>query len=55
MVHAWAKKFVKYYGHDIEPVHMFLSGSGGTGKSHSVKVIYSAFEYTGTGIQFDYK
>ena len=24
----------------ISPVHIFLSGSGGTGKSHSVKTIY---------------
>ena len=24
----------------INPVHIFLSGSGGTGKSHSVKTIY---------------
>ena len=32
--------------HDVEPVHIFLSGSGGTGKSHLVKVIYSAISKT---------
>ena len=42
MVHIWAKDYVKYNGHDVEPVHIFLSGSSGTGKSHLVKVIYDA-------------
>ena len=37
VVHTWAKNYVKYDGHDVEPVHMFLSGSGGTDKSHLVK------------------
>ena len=41
VVHTWAKDFVKYDGYDFEPVHIFRSGSGGTGKSHLVKVIYS--------------
>ena len=31
VVHTWAKNFVKYNGHDVELVHIFLSGSGGTG------------------------
>ena len=30
-VHTWAKDYVKYNGYDVEPVHIFLSGSGGTG------------------------
>ena len=34
-----AKDYVKYGKHDVEPVHIFLSGSGGTGKSHLVKLI----------------
>ena len=37
VVHAWAKNYVKYDGHDVEPVHTFLSGNGGTNKSHLVK------------------
>ena len=40
VVHTWAKNFVKYDGH--EPVQIILSGSGRTGKSHLVKVIYNA-------------
>ena len=41
VVHTWAKDSVKYDGNDFEPVHIFRSGSGGTGKSHLVKVMYS--------------
>ena len=41
MVQSWAKNYVKYGGHDIAPVHIFLPGSGETGKSHLVKVIYN--------------
>ena len=40
VVYAWAKDYVKYDGHNVEPIHKFLSGSGGTGKSHLVKVIF---------------
>ena len=36
----WPKDHVKYDGHNLEPVHIFLSGKGGTGKSHLLKVIY---------------
>ena len=39
MVHIWAKDYVKYDGDKVWSAPMFLSGSGGTGKSHSVKVI----------------
>ena len=42
VVHIWAKDYIKYNGRDIESVHTFLSGSGGTGKSHLVKLIYNA-------------
>ena len=42
VVHTWAKDYVKYEGYDIESVHIFASGSAGTGKSHLVKVIYNA-------------
>ena len=46
MVHAWAKEYIKYEGHNVEPIHIFLSGSGGAGKSHLVKVIYNAISKT---------
>ena len=46
VVHTWARNDVKYDGHSIEPVHIFLSGSGETGKSHLVKVIYNAISKT---------
>ena len=46
MVHTWAKDYVKYDGREVEPVHIFLSGSRGTGKSHLGKVIYKAISKT---------
>ena len=42
MGYTWARDYVKYDGHNVEPVHIFLSGSGGAGKSYLVKVIHSA-------------
>ena len=42
MVYTWAKDYVKYDEHNVEQIHIFLSGSRGTGKSHLVKVIYNA-------------
>ena len=39
-VHKRAKEYVKYNGHNLEPVDMFLSSSGSRGKSHLVKTIY---------------
>ena len=41
MVHTWAKDYEKHNG-NLEPVQIFFSGSGGTGKSHLVKVRYNA-------------
>ena len=46
MVETWAKDYVKYDGHNVEPIHIFLSGSGGTVKSHLVKVICNAISKT---------
>ena len=46
MVHTWANDYVKYNGYDMEPVHIFISGSGGTGKSHLVKVICNEISTT---------
>ena len=42
VVHNRAKDYAKCNGHNVEPVYIFLSGSGSTGKSHLVKVIYNA-------------
>ena len=41
-VHKWGKEYVKCNGYNVEPIHIFLSSSGGTGKSQLVKVIYNA-------------
>ena len=41
MVHNWAKDYEKHNA-NLEPVQIFFSRSGGTGKSHLVKVIYNA-------------
>ena len=46
VVHKWTKDYVKCNGHNVELVYIFLSGSGGTGKSHLVKVIYNAISKT---------
>ena len=46
VVHTWVKDYGRYNGHDVESVHIFLSGSGGTGKSRLVKVIYNAISKT---------
>ena len=35
------QNFVKYDGYNVEPVRMLLLGSGRTGKSQLVKVIYN--------------
>ena len=44
VLHQWARKYVKNVSSikslPINPVHIFLSGSGGTGTSHLVKTIY---------------
>ena len=45
VLHQWARNYVKTdfstkKNLQINPVHMILSGSGGTGKSHLVKAIY---------------
>ena len=46
VVHKWAKEHVKCNAHNFEPIHIFLSGSGRTGKSHLVKVIYNTTSKT---------
>lgn len=42
MVCTWDKNYVKYDGHDVEPVNIFPSFSEESGKSHLVTVIYNA-------------
>ena len=44
VLHQWARNYVKNVSSKkkINPVHVFLSCSGGTGKSHLVKTIYQA-------------
>ena len=37
--HVRAKDYVKYYANEVQSVHILLSGSGRTGKSHLAKVI----------------
>ena len=37
----WAKEYTKRKGVYVNPLHVFLSESVGTGKSHLVKTIYA--------------
>ena len=46
VIHEWVKGNVKYDWHNIEPIHIFLSGSRGTDKSCLVKVIYTVISKT---------
>ena len=46
MVHTWDKDYVKYAGHDIEPVHIILLRSEAIDKFHLVKIIYNAISKT---------
>ena len=45
-IHTWTKNYVKYDRHKAEPIHIFLSGSGGTDKSHLVRVTYNVISKT---------
>ena len=45
VVHTWTKSFAKCDGHDVEPMHIFLSDSGGTDKSNLVRVISKTLLY----------
>ena len=42
VIHTWDKDYVKYDECNVQPIHIFFSGRGGTGKSNLVKLIYSA-------------
>ena len=39
-------KHAKYYGRNVELIHIFLSGNGDTNKSDLVKVIYNPISKT---------
>ena len=46
IAHKWARDYVKGMSQkrmrNVEPIHIFLSGSGGAGKSHLIKTMYQA-------------
>ena len=46
VVHKWLRNFIKRLSTKtcfaVDPIRIFLSGSGGTGKSHLIKTIYLA-------------
>ena len=46
VVHKWGKESLKCNGNNVELIHIFLSGSGSTGKSHLVKLICTAMSKT---------
>ena len=46
VVHKWSKDYIKRDGHNNKPIHIFLSDSGATSKSHLVKINYDAISKT---------
>lgn len=38
----WGRKRVKNHSTEIDPIHIFLSGAGGCGKSHLLNTLYQA-------------
>ena len=46
VVYTWAENYVKYDGHNVELINIFLSGNWDTDKSHLVKKVYSAISKT---------
>ena len=46
----WARNYVKNRSskiqHEVEPVHLFITGRGGCGKSHLLRTIYQAVTKT---------
>ena len=46
VAHTQAKGYVKCDGHNIKLIHIFLVGSGGTGKSHLTNMIYNTIPKT---------
>lgn len=46
VVHNWATEYAKRKDIDAKPVHICISGSGVTGKSHLVKAVFNAVSKT---------
>lgn len=46
VAHKWPKSYVNYNGHNLEPVSIFISNSGVTGKAHFVRVVHNAISKT---------
>ena len=42
MVHTWAKDHLNNNGNNVQLINIFTSGSGDTGKTYLVKLIYNA-------------
>ena len=46
MIYSWAKEKIKYQNsllqHEIKPIHLFVSGGAGVGKSYLMTTIYEA-------------
>ena len=46
ILYSWSRTKVKYrnslYRNDVKPIHLFVSGGAGVGKSYLIKIIYEA-------------
>ena len=55
-MYSWAKLLVKNSNSDNPeknpPLHLFITGGAGTGKSHLTKTLYSAISKTSYGSSF---
>ena len=45
IIHKWAKQFLKYQNciipKSVEPLHLFITGNAGTGKSFLLNLLYN--------------
>ena len=57
VINKWAPDYVKYSScllkESISPLHLFISGSGGCGKSHLIKTVYNSLSKTLTSKKSD--
>ena len=46
VINKWAREYVKHssclLNESISPLHLFITGSGGCGKSHLIKTVYNS-------------